>query len=63
MNETFYALVENGVVTNVMVLYPPSEADIERGHPHAESPDQGHQRPKRFCGGLYRRNGDGGVRR
>ena len=27
MNETFYALVENGVVTNVMVLYPPSAAE------------------------------------
>ena len=97
MNETFYALVENGVVTNVMVLYPPNAAEFEgvvpcgdlpvavgdtydgsdfyrggekldsplavgaagsqgseRGHPHAESPNSGHQRPKRFCGGLYR---------
>lgn len=28
-NETFYALVENGVVTNVMVLYPPNAAEFE----------------------------------
>ena len=104
MNETFYALVENGVVTNVMVLYPPNAAEFEgavpcgdlpvavgdtydgehfyRGGEKLDSPlavaqqeaqtlkedipmlkaqIQGHQRPKRFCGGLYRRNGDGGV--
>ena len=29
MNETFYALVENGVVVNVMVLYPPNAAEFE----------------------------------
>ena len=33
MNETFYALVENGVVVNVMVLYPPSAAEFEGAVP------------------------------
>lgn len=38
MNETFYALVENGVVTNVMVLYPPSAAEFEGAVPCGELP-------------------------
>ena len=38
MNETFYALVENGVVTNVMVLYPPSAAEFEGAVPCGEIP-------------------------
>ena len=38
MNETFYALVENGVVTNVMVLYPPSEAEFEGAVPCGDLP-------------------------
>ena len=37
-NETFYALVENGVVTNVMVLYPPSEAEFAGAVPCGELP-------------------------
>lgn len=37
-NETFYALVENGVVTNVMVLYPPSAAEFEGAVPCGEIP-------------------------
>ena len=38
MNETFYALVENGVVTNVMVLYPPSAAEFAGAVPCGELP-------------------------
>lgn len=38
MNETFYALVENGVVTNVMVLYPPSAAEFAGAVPCGEIP-------------------------
>lgn len=38
MNETFYALVENGVVTNIMVLYPPSAAEFEGAVPCGEIP-------------------------
>ena len=38
MNETFYVLVENGVVTNVMVLYPPSAAEFEGAVPCGEIP-------------------------
>lgn len=38
MNETFYALVENGVVTNVMVLYPPSAGDFPTAVPCGEIP-------------------------
>jgi hypothetical protein len=38
MNETFYALVENGVVTNVMVLYPPNAAEFEGAVPCGELP-------------------------
>lgn len=38
MNETFYAIVENGVVTNVMVLYPPSAAEFEGAVPCGELP-------------------------
>ena len=38
MNETFYALVENGVVVNVMVLYPPSAAEFEGAVPCEELP-------------------------
>lgn len=38
MNETFYALVENGVVTNVMVLYQPSAAEFEGAVPCGEIP-------------------------
>ena len=38
MNETFYALVENGVVTNVMVLYPPSAAEFEGAVPCGDLP-------------------------
>ena len=37
-NETFYALVENGVVTNVMVLYPPSAGDFPTAVPCGEIP-------------------------
>ena len=40
-NETFYALVENGVVTNVMVLYPPSEAEFAGAVPCGELPVAG----------------------
>lgn len=38
VNETFYALVENGVVTNVMVLYPPNAAEFEGAVPCGELP-------------------------
>ena len=38
MNETFYALVENGVVMNVMVLYPPSAAEFEGSVPCGDLP-------------------------
>ena len=38
MNETFYALVENGVVTNVMVLYPPNAAEFEGAVPCGDLP-------------------------
>lgn len=38
MNEMFYALVENGVVTNLMVLYPPSAAEFEGAVPCGEIP-------------------------
>lgn len=38
MNETFYAIVENGVVTNVMVLYPPNAAEFEGAVPCGEIP-------------------------
>lgn len=38
MNETFYALVENGVVVNVMVLYPPNAAEFEGAVPCGEIP-------------------------
>lgn len=38
MNETFYALVENGVVTNVMVLYPPNAAEFDGAVPCGEIP-------------------------
>lgn len=38
MNETFYALVENGVVTNVMVLYPPSAAEFAGAVPCVDLP-------------------------
>lgn len=38
MNETFYALVENGVVTNVMVLYPPNAEEFEGAVPCGEIP-------------------------
>lgn len=38
MNETFYALVENGVVTNVMVLYPPSAGDFPTAVPCGDVP-------------------------
>lgn len=37
-NETFYALVENGVVTNVMVLYSPSAGDFPTAVPCGEIP-------------------------
>lgn len=37
-NETFYALVENGVVINVMVLYSPSAAEFEGAVPCGEIP-------------------------
>lgn len=37
-NETFYALVENGVVTNVMVLYPPNAAEFGGAVPCGEIP-------------------------
>lgn len=37
-NETFYALVENGVVTNVMVLYPPSAAEFAGAVPCGDLP-------------------------
>ncbi len=38
MNETFYALVENGVVTNVMVLYPPNAEEFEGAVPCGDLP-------------------------
>ena len=38
VNETFYALVENGVVTNVMVLYPPSAAEFAGAVPCGDLP-------------------------
>ncbi len=38
MNETLYALVENGVVTNVMVLYPPGAAEFAGAIPCGELP-------------------------
>lgn len=38
MNETFYALMENGVVTNVMVLYPPNAAEFDGAVPCGEIP-------------------------
>lgn len=38
MNETLYALVENGVVVNVMVLYPPSAGDFPTAVPCGEIP-------------------------
>lgn len=38
MNETLYALVENGEVTNVMVLYPPSAAEFAGAVPCGELP-------------------------
>lgn len=38
VNETFYALVENGVVTNVMVLYPPNAEEFEGAVPCGEIP-------------------------
>lgn len=38
MNETFYALVENGVVTNVMVLYPPNAAEFAGAVPCGDLP-------------------------
>ena len=38
MNETLYALVENGVVTNVMVLYPPSAAEFAGAIPCGDLP-------------------------
>lgn len=38
MNETLYALVENGVVVNVMVLYPPSASDFPTAVPCGEIP-------------------------
>ena len=38
MNETFYALVENGVVVNVMVLYPPNAGEFEGAVPCGDLP-------------------------
>lgn len=38
MNETLYALVENGMVVNVMVLYPPSASDFPTAVPCGEIP-------------------------
>ena len=38
MNETFYALVENGVVVNVMMLYPPNAAEFAGAVPCGELP-------------------------
>ena len=38
MNELLYALVEDGVVTNVMVLYPPSAGDFPTAVPCGEIP-------------------------
>lgn len=38
MNETIYALVENGIVTNVIVLYPPSAAEFEMAVPCGDLP-------------------------
>ena len=38
MNETIYALVENGVVTNVIVLYPPNAAEFDGAVPCGEIP-------------------------
>ena len=38
MNETFYALVENGVVVNVMVMYPPSAGDFPTAVPCGDLP-------------------------
>lgn len=38
MNETLYALVEDGVVTNVMVLYPPSAAEFPEAAPCGDVP-------------------------
>lgn len=38
MNETFYALVEDGVVVNVMVLYPPSAAEFPNAVPCGDIP-------------------------
>ena len=38
MNELLYALVEDGVVTNVMVLYPSNAADFPIAVPCGEVP-------------------------
>lgn len=38
MNEMLYALVENGVVTNVIVLYPPNAGDFPTAVPCGEIP-------------------------
>lgn len=38
MNELLYALVENGVVTNVIVLYPPNAAEFDGAVPCGEIP-------------------------
>lgn len=38
MNELLYALVEDGVVTNVMVLYPSNAADFPAAVPCGDVP-------------------------
>jgi len=38
MNELLYALVEDGVVVNVIVLYPPNAAEFEGAVPCGEIP-------------------------
>ena len=38
MNETIYALVENGIVTNVIVMYPPSAAEFKDVVPCGDLP-------------------------
>ena len=38
MNEIIYALVENGIVTNVMVMYPPSAEEFEGVVPCGDLP-------------------------
>lgn len=38
MNELLYALVEDGVVVNVMVLYPPNAAEFPNAVPCGDIP-------------------------